>query len=109
MPGQVRRGEVSVGQHVAPTAVAIEGLVGRWAAVYAGVHRGEVTLVAMAAAHQRLGWIHPFVDRNGRAMRLHTHTLLSALGYTGGLWSPLRNFARVACGHRLEFAFFQPV
>jgi hypothetical protein len=27
-------------------------------------------------------------------MRLHTHTLLSALGYTGGLWSPLRGFAR---------------
>ena len=55
---------------------------------------GGVTLVAMAAAHQRLGWIHPFVDGNGRVMRLHTHTLLSALGYTGGLWSPLRGFAR---------------
>ena len=27
-------------------------------------------------------------------MRLHTHTLLSSLGYTGGLWSPLRGFAR---------------
>ena len=74
--------------------MAIEGFVERWAAVYAGVRRGEATLVAMAAAHQRLGWIHPFVDGNGRVMRLHTHTLLSALGYTGGLWSPLRGFAR---------------
>ena len=27
-------------------------------------------------------------------MRLHTHCLLFALGYTGGLWSPLRGFAR---------------
>ena len=27
-------------------------------------------------------------------MRLHTHALLSALGYTNGLWSPLRGFAR---------------
>ena len=34
------------------------------------------------------------MDGNGRVMRLHTHTLLSALGYTGGLWSPLRGFAR---------------
>ena len=50
--------------------------------------------MAMACAHQRLGWVHPFVDGNGRVMRLHTHTLLSALGYTGGLWSPLRGFAR---------------
>jgi Fic family protein len=34
------------------------------------------------------------MDGNGRVMRLHTHTLLNALGYTGGLWSPLRGFAR---------------
>ncbi len=58
------------------------------------MRRGEAALVAMAAAHQRLGWIHPFIDGNGRVMRLHTHTLLSALGYTAGLWSPLRGFAR---------------
>lgn len=94
VPGQVRQREVRVGQHVAPAAMSIEGFVERWAAVYAGVRRGEATLVALAAAHQRLGWIHPFVDGNGRVMRLHTHTLLSALGYTGGLWSPLRGFAR---------------
>ena len=58
------------------------------------MRRGEAALVAAAAAHHRLGWIHPFVDGNGRVMRLHTHTLLHALGYTGGLWSPLRGFAR---------------
>ena len=40
--------------------------------LYTDVRRGEATLVAMAAAHQRLGWIHPFVDGNGRVMRLHT-------------------------------------
>ena len=79
---------------VALAAVAIEVFVGRWAAVYIAVRRGEATLVAMAAAHQRLGWIHLFVYGNGRVMRLHTHMLLSALGYTGGLWSPLRGFAR---------------
>ena len=38
----------------------------------------------MAAAHQRLGWIHPFKDGNGCVIRLHSHALLSALGYTGG-------------------------
>jgi Fic/DOC family len=51
-------------------------------------------LLALAAAHRRLGWVHPFIDGNGRVMRLHTHALLAALGYTGGLWSPLRGFAR---------------
>jgi Fic family protein len=93
-PGQLRQREVRVGQHVAPAAASIERLVERWAAAYGSVRRGEASLLAMAAAHQRLGWIHPFADGNGRVMRLHTHTLLSAMGYTGGLWSPLRGFAR---------------
>lgn len=93
-PGQIRTREVSVGLHVAPAASSVEAFLHRWSRVYGGVRRGEAAILALAASHQRLGWIHPFVDGNGRVMRLHTHTLLSALGYTGGLWSPLRGFAR---------------
>ena len=93
-PGQWRTREVSVGHHVAPTAASLGGFMARWAGFYGQVRRGDAALVAVAAAHQRLGWIHPFVDGNGRVMRLHTHAVLSALGYTGGLWSPLRGFAR---------------
>ena len=95
-PGQLRDREVSVGQHVAPQASSLGAFLDRWGSFYGGIRRGDASLVAVAAAHQRLGWIHPFVDGNGRVMRLHTHTLLSALGYTGGLWSPLRGFARTA-------------
>lgn len=93
-PGQLRQREVQVGEHVAPAFVSVPEFLQRWGSYYGNVRRGEAALVAMACAHQRLGWVHPFVDGNGRVMRLHTHTLLSALGYTGGLWSPLRGFAR---------------
>ena len=93
-PGALRDQEVSVGRHVAPMAASLGMFLDRWGSFYGGVRRGDAALVAMAAAHQRLGWIHPFIDGNGRVMRLHTHTLLSALGYTGGMWSPLRGFAR---------------
>jgi Fic family protein len=93
-PGQLRTREVKVGEHVAPAFASVPMFLQRWGNFYGNVRRGEAALVALAAAHQRLGWIHPFVDGNGRVMRLHTHTLLSALGYTGGLWSPLRGFAR---------------
>ncbi len=92
--GQLRTREVQVGQHVAPAQASVPQFLNRWASFYGGVRRGEAALVAMAAAHQRLGWIHPFVDGNGRVMRLHTHTWLSAMGYTCGLWSPLRGFSR---------------
>jgi Fic family protein len=93
-PGEWRCREVQVGRHVAPAAASVPALLQRWGGVYGGVRRGEATIVALAAAHQRLGWIHPFVDGNGRVMRLHTHLALTALGYTRGLWSPLRGFAR---------------
>jgi len=93
-PGSLRTRDVQVGQHVAPAHVGVPMFLARWSAFYGGVRRGEAALVALACAHQRLGWVHPFVDGNGRVMRLHTHTWLTALGYTGGLWSPLRGFAR---------------
>jgi len=51
-------------------------------------------VVAMAAAHHRLAWIHPFRDGNGRVARLHSHLVLGHLGLSHGLWSPLRGFAR---------------
>ena len=94
VPGQLRGRGVRVGQHVAPAFASVPAFLQRWGSYYGNVRRGEAALVAMACAHQRLGWVHPFVDGNGRVMRLHTHSLLSALGYTGGLWSPLRGFAR---------------
>lgn len=94
VPGQLRQREVQVGNHVAPAHASLVAFIQRWATVYGGTRRGEATLLAIAAAHQRLGWIHPFIDGNGRVMRLHTHAVLSALGYTNGLWSPLRGFAR---------------
>ena len=94
LPGRLRQRDVSVGRHVAPAFTAVPALLERWGDVYRGTRRGEAALLALAAAHQRLGWVHPFVDGNGRVMRLHTHAMLAALGYTGGLWSPLRGFAR---------------
>lgn len=35
-------------------------------------YHGAGKLVAMAAAHHRLMWIHPFLDGNGRVARLFT-------------------------------------
>ncbi len=94
VPGQLRQREVQVGLHVAPACASLPLLLEAWGQQYSRVRRGEMTVLALAAAHQRLGWIHPFVDGNGRVMRLHTHAILHALGYTRGLWSPLRGFAR---------------
>jgi Fic family protein len=96
VPGNWREREVQVGRHVAPTHTSLSAFMDRWSSFYGSIRRSDAALVAVAAAHQRLGWIHPFIDGNGRVMRLHTHLWLHAMGYTGGLWSPLRGFARNA-------------
>lgn len=93
-PGALRERGVAVGRHEAPPASALPAFLARWQQVYAGEPRGEAAVVAAAASHHRLAWIHPFLDGNGRAARLHTHLLFSAMGLCQGLWSPLRGFAR---------------
>lgn len=56
--------------------------------------RGE-QLVAMAAAHHRFNYIHPFVDGNGRVSRLMSHVMAHAAGIGAhGLWSVSRGLAR---------------
>lgn len=73
-PGALRERDVSVGRHVAPRATAAPLLLARWCEVQGGVRRGDAALVAMAAAHQRLGWIHPFLDGNGRMSSSRSRT-----------------------------------
>jgi Fic family protein len=94
VPGKLRERGVAVGAHEAPTAQSLPRFLARWHEVYGNARRGEASIVALAAAHHRLTWTHPFLDGNGRVARLHTHLLLHALGLTDGLWSPLRGFAR---------------
>ncbi len=94
-PGGIRTRDASVRRHVAPSWQSLDAILTRWANVYGGVRRGEMQIIAAAAAHHRLTWIHPFFDGNGRTARLHTLAVLQSLELTGGLWSPLRGFARV--------------
>lgn len=94
VPGLLRDRNVSVGIHAAPAHEAIVPMLQRWGEVYGGVRRGELRLLAVVASHQRLAWVHPFRDGNGRVARLHTHWLLTQLGLSNGLWSVLRGFAR---------------
>ena len=94
VPGEWRLREVSVGGHVAPRAAAVLLFLKRLAESYGRTRAGELAIVAVAAAHHRLTWVHPFIDGNGRVARLHSQVLLQGLGLTNGVWSPLRGLAR---------------
>lgn len=52
-------------------------------------------IIAMASAHHRLNYIHPFPDGNGRVSRLMSHAMAWGVGVAAhGLWSISRGLAR---------------
>jgi Fic family protein len=56
---------------------------------------GDERLIAMAASHHRLTWLHPFRDGNGRVTRLFSGLYLSEIGINkSNLWSLSRGLSR---------------
>jgi Fic family protein len=91
-PGVTRSADVTVYRHQPPTSDSVPRFLARADAVYARPWGLDRLLVAIACAHHRLVWVHPFLDGNGRASRLQVHCALHRL--TGGLWSVNRGLAR---------------
>ncbi len=95
VPGEFRDGPVQVGRHLPPRAEDIEPCIDRFAEVYGGDRLSSVQkIVAIAAAHHRFVWIHPFYDGNGRVVRLMSHAMLLQSGLGSCLWSVARGLAR---------------
>jgi Fic family protein len=95
VPGELRSGDVAVGHHVPPPANDLPHFLARFAEAY-DPDRLSATrrIIAIAAAHHRLLWIHPFFDGNGRVARLVAHAMLLRAGVGSSIWSVARGFAR---------------
>jgi Fic family protein len=102
-PGALRSSDVKVGGHVAISPGAVPRFMEHFGAAYAGLGRTDAILAA-AAAHHRLLWIHPFLDGNGRVARLMSHALLVDALDTGGVWSIARGLARSVGDYRRHLA-----
>ncbi|MBI2687012.1 MAG: Fic family protein [Acidobacteria bacterium] len=93
VPGEWRRRDVRVGDHVAMSPGSLPRFLERFEQVYGRLGKAD-GIIAAAAAHHRLLWIHPFMDGNGRVARLMTHATLLDLLETGAVWSVARGLAR---------------
>jgi Fic family protein len=95
VPGELRSRLVVVGRHVPPPAADLPAFLDRFEQAYTvGTLTQPRQVVAVAAAHHRLLWIHPFLDGNGRVARLVSHAMFLELGMGSGLWSVSRGLAR---------------
>lgn len=105
-PGDPRQGEVSVGRHMAPSSKKLREFLKRFAEFYGPLVTTEPgSLLAAAAAHHRLTWIHPFLDGNGRVARLFTHAWFAKAGVdSDGLWTISRGLARRKADYQAALA-----
>ena len=91
-PGELRTREVMVGKHIPPVASSLPRFVASLDEAYDHKLSWDRHLITVACLHHRAAWVHPFVDGNGRAVRLQSHCALWTL--SDGLWSPSRGLAR---------------
>lgn len=107
IPGELREESVKVGYHQPPEHGSLKAFLHRFGEFYDPVrHHGALKLVAAAAAHHRLMWIHPFLDGNGRVARLFTEAYFHRIPIHGfGLWSVSRGLARRNVDYKSALAF----
>jgi Fic family protein len=99
VPGEFRTAsehEVMVGRHWPPAGERVAAFMDYFAQKYRFAPLGMGgRILAMAAAHHRLNYIHPFLDGNGRVSRLMSHAMALEAGIGAhGLWSVSRGLAR---------------
>ena len=98
-PGQWRSApehDVAVGRHIPPSSRSVAPFMAHFERRYRFEGMGPAArILAMAAAHHRLNYIHPFPDGNGRVSRLMSHAMALKAGIGAhGLWSVSRGLAR---------------
>jgi Fic family protein len=95
MAGQLRDREVQVGRHIPPRYDTLPLFLKIFSAAYSPTQsHGAKKLVAAAASHHRLMWIHPFLDGNGRVARLFSDAYLGQILTGYGFWTVSRGLAR---------------
>ena len=79
---------VIVGQHQPPSGQYVETFMRYFENRYNQANGKSLQVMAIASAHHRLAYIHPFLDGNGRVCRLMSHAMGLQAGIgASGLWS----------------------
>jgi Fic family protein len=103
VPGAFRNRDVKVGLHLAVSPGAVARFMTLFEDAYNRLGLTD-SIIASAAAHHRLLWVHPFLDGNGRVARLMSHAVLLDKLDNGALWSVARGLARNISAYKARLA-----
>lgn len=101
-PGAYRRQQVKIAQsaHLPPEFIQVPQYMQALVAFINENHPPKYDLIKVALAHHRFGWIHPFGNGNGRAVRLLTYALLIKYGFNVKTGGRVLNPTAVFCNDR---------
>jgi Fic family protein len=95
IPGVHRDKTVKVGRHIPPSPENLGMFLARFDASYDANRLSKLQrIISIAASHHRYVWIHPFLDGNGRVVRLMSYAAFKNIHVGSQLWSVARGLAR---------------
>jgi Fic family protein len=109
IPGEFRKCEVEVGKHIGPSSQDLDSFIEKFEDFYNPELSSNTSkvkrIISIAASHHRLAWIHPFLDGNGRVVRLFSDTCFMFENvHSAGLWSISRGLARYNEDYKTKLA-----
>lgn len=86
---------VKVERHIPPLPENLDMFLTRFDEAYDAKRLSKLQrITSVAASHHRYVWIHPFLDGNGRVVRLMSYAALKNINVGSNLWSVARGLAR---------------
>jgi Fic family protein len=86
---------MTIGRHIPPLPENLDKFLARFDAAYDLKRLSRLQrITSVAASHHRYVWIHPFLDGNGRVVRLMSYAALKNIHVGSELWSVARGLAR---------------
>ena len=97
--GKMRDSDISLDGGITPHGPDVRNLPAKYKEFenlyHPGRFHGDERLIAIAASHHRMVWLHPFRDGNGRVTRLFSGLYMAHTGINkSNLWSLSRGFSR---------------
>jgi Fic family protein len=104
-PGAYRESSVRISQseHLPPDSVQVPSYMQELVEFINHEDPPKYDLMKVAIAHHRFGWIHPFGNGNGRAVRLLTYALLIKYGFNVSAGGRVLNPTAVFCNDRERY------